>query len=130
MFCLCKSFEIYLYNVIDHKAQVKFNFFHYSFYDVWVFWNFRIIITYYIEGFQLSAWLAELKYADTVPLEDLAATQLLEHLGLAKYVNSAQCNRMSTFYTPSANGWNSGIVVLEYFTSLKNWGAVVVMIVW
>ena len=70
----------------------------------------------------MSAWLAELKYANNVPLEDLAATQLLEHLGLAKYVNSAQCNRMSTLYTPSTNGWNSGIVVLEYFTDLKNCG--------
>ena len=68
----------------------------------------------------MAAWLEELKYADTVPLEDLAATQLLEHLGLAKYVNSTQCNRMSTLYTPSTNGWNSGIVVLEYFTDLKN----------
>lgn len=71
-----------------------------------------MIIIYYIEGFQLSAWLEELKYADTVPLENLAATQLLEHLGLAKYVNSKQCNRMSTLYTPSTNGWKSGIHVL------------------
>ena len=61
-----------------------------------------------VSGFQLSDWLSELGYADTTPLEDLAATQLIEHLGLAKYVDSTQCDRNSALYMPNMNGLKSG----------------------
>ncbi|CAC5374575.1 unnamed protein product [Mytilus coruscus] len=63
---------------------------------------------YNVPGFQLSNWLNEFSYPDTVPLSDLAATQLMEHLGLSAYVNPTQCDRMSTLYIPGINGWKSG----------------------
>ena len=59
-------------------------------------------------GFQVSAWLAQLKYADTIPLSNLAAIQLMEHLGLTNYLLSTECDRVSSTYIPNTNGWNSG----------------------
>ncbi|XP_052081256.1 uncharacterized protein LOC127719281 [Mytilus californianus] len=75
---------------------------------------------YNVPGFQLSNWLNEFGYPDTVPLSDLAATQLMEHLGLSAYVNPTQCDRSSTLYIPGINGWKSGCTSVTPTTTLGN----------
>jgi hypothetical protein len=37
---------------------------------------------------------------------------LLEKLGIAQFMETPSCNRSSSLYTPSENGWTKGVFII------------------
>ncbi|KAK3589057.1 hypothetical protein CHS0354_008707 [Potamilus streckersoni] len=62
--------------------------------------------SFLIPGFSLEGWLKENGYDLGRPLMGLAASKLIEGLGLSRYLQDVPCNRSSYTYSPNTNGWN------------------------
>ncbi|KAK3612512.1 hypothetical protein CHS0354_024483 [Potamilus streckersoni] len=57
--------------------------------------------------FSLTKWMEENKLDPVKDVVGLAANQLVEELGIAKYLRSKPCILMSSSYTPNVDGWKS-----------------------
>ena len=58
--------------------------------------------------FSLQSYLSKLSLPNKNDLTKMMAAKLLEELGLGHLFQDTQCQRSSSIYSPSNNGWKNG----------------------
>lgn len=62
-----------------------------------------------LSDFSLDNWYNTMQLALNSQLSKLNAAKLLEELGVAQFLNREPCERSSTVYSPSVDGWKKGL---------------------
>lgn len=62
-----------------------------------------------LSDFSLDNWYNTMQLAVNSQLSKLNAAKLLEELGVAQFLNRDPCERSSTVYSPSVDGWKKGL---------------------
>lgn len=66
-----------------------------------------------LSDFSLDNWYNTMQLALNSQLSKLDAAKLLEELGVAQFLNREPCERSSTVYSPSVDGWKKGLYHLH-----------------